>query len=83
MYSGKQDVFLALSQIQIKLMGGTNVYRRERLILEIYFVIRRSQGSFCSVSFLIYFILLYFNLWHSNQNLIEGKHILFGPESEH
>ena len=27
----------------------------------------------CSILFLIYFILLYFNLWHSNQNLIEGS----------
>jgi len=29
MYSERQDVFLALSQIQIKLMGGTNVNGEE------------------------------------------------------
>lgn len=72
----------------IKLIDGTNVYRWGRLILEMYFVIRRSKGDFCFISFFLffYFILFYsilFYLWHSNQNLIEGKHILSGPELKH
>lgn len=36
--------------------------------------------------FIFYFILFYcilFYLWQSNQNLVEGKRILLGPEPKH
>lgn len=66
----------------IKLMDGTNGYRWGRLILEKYILwLGNHKGTFISLftSILCFiFILLLLYLWHSHQNLIEGKHILLG-----
>lgn len=66
-------------------MDETNVYRWGRLILEKCILwLGDHKGTFVLLHF--YLILPYcviFYLWHSNQNLIEGKHILFGPESRY
>lgn len=86
MRSERQDVSSVLSQLHDKTDGWANVYRWGRLIIEIRISwLGDHKGTFVLFHFLLYcFTIFYFILFmHSNQNLTEGKCILFGPESKH